>query len=248
MQPRQQQFRCFPAENGIDHFAAAGQTFLLHCQQVHGNDDPHDEVHGKAHHAADTGPDTTGQRGSHFLRLGKNGISQSTDGVIVVFAQHVVGPAADLRICLQPCIRPAIYFIVIVPGVLDQHGNTVDQLGNQHAHQPVQQRQHHGPRQQYGGGTQPRLPMLQLPVLQTLDLTETPKNAAFKPFCQRRQQVGHGQPIKDRRQHLRQLSQNLLQRTALIEGVIKHQDSAHGQESRQAPSPVDFPFHAAASF
>ena len=248
MQPCQQQLRRLLAEGGIDHLAAAGQTFFLHCQKVDGNDDPHDKVYGEVHHAADTGPDTTRQRCRHFLHLGQDRAGEGIDRIVVVLAQHIVGPAADLRVFLQPCIRPAVYFIIIVPGIFDQHGDAVDQLRDQHAHQPVQQRQHHGPCQQYGGCPQPRLTILDLPVLQAFDLTQTPEDDPLKPFCQRRQQVSHSQPVKDRSQHFGQLSQNLLQCAALIKGVIKHQDGAHGQKSRQAPPPIDTSFHAAASF
>ena len=147
---------------------------------------------------------------------------------------------------LQPGVRPAVYLVIIVTGIFDQHGDAVDQLGNQYAHQPIGQRQHHGPGQQNGGGPQQALAVLQLLVPCSLELALAPQKAPLKPLHQRRQQIGHGQTVKHGSQHLGQLAQHMLQRAALIKGVIKHQNGADRQKGRQAPFPIDLALHAAA--
>ena len=210
-----------------------GQTLLLHGQQVHGDDDAHQEVGGEGHKTPDACPDAAGDGGEHLLGAGQYLLRQHLHEVVVVALQILLHPAGDLRVLLQQIGDPDIYLIIVAFGVVDKHGHAVDELGDQHAHQQIQQVRHHGPRQQDTDTPQQTAP--ELGLLTLAQPLQPLTDQALDPVDDGCQQIGHGEAVQHRGQHRHQLAQIALEGAVHIECIVKGKDGADGEKHRQAP-------------
>ena len=172
---------------------------------------------------------------------------QQGHAITVILCDKVGDPHRHLVLAVQQTVSPVIYLVIIRLSVVDEHGHAVDELGDQHAHQQVDQQDSHRLRQQNAEKPQDASGVLRV----LFGKNPLPRSVEYPldPVHHRRQQVCDDRAVYHRRQHGGQLAHELLQCTAHIKCVVKNQHGADGQKRRQPPLQVLCPvLHAHHSF